>query len=109
MVEAYSVLAQSAPGATSLTPIYTVPASTQVVVAFMNICNRSSSARTFRVAIQVAGASISNEHYVYYDHPIAANDTVNVLQGCTLEATDVVSVYVSAADISVNLFGAEVA
>lgn len=102
------VLGQSAPTAATLTTLYTVPASTQTVVSTCTICNRSSTATSFRVAVRPAGASISDEHYLYYDTTIAGNDTFAFTFGMTLDTTDVVSVYATLATLSFNIFGQEI-
>lgn len=107
MATALKPLGQSNPSATTNTDFYTVPVATQTVVSNLFVCNRSSSATSFRVAVRPAGATISNEHYVYYDAAIAGNETLRLLQGATLEATDVVTVYATDATLSFNLFGQE--
>lgn len=103
------VLGQSAPASTTLTTLYTVPAATATVCSTLVVCNRGSAAATFRVAVRVAGASISDEQYLYYDPSIPANSTLTVTVGLTLAATDVVSVYASTANLSFNLSGSEIA
>ena len=107
MATNYKVLGQSAPGADSLTTLYTVPPSVSAVCSTMAICNRGSTA-SFRIAVRPAGAAISNEHYVVYDNWVNASDTVFLTIGMTLTSTDVVSVYASANTLSFSLFGAEV-
>jgi hypothetical protein len=57
----------------------------------------------------VAGATLANEDYIAYDSTVPANDTINLTIGVTLAATDVVTVYASNANLSINLFGAEIA
>ena len=108
MAEANKVLAQSNPGAATLTTAYTVPSSTQAVVSTITVCNRSSVGTTFRIAVRPAGAAISNEHYLYYDCYIQGNDTFAATIGMTLATTDVVSVYATLATLSFNLFGVEI-
>lgn len=107
-METLKVLGQSAPLATTDTDLYTVPASTVTVGSTLVICNRSANPATFRIAIRVSGASISNEQYIAYDAPIAANTIVPFTIGITLSSTDVVTVQASSADLSFNLFGSEV-
>jgi glucose-6-phosphate dehydrogenase assembly protein OpcA len=109
MATTYKVLAQSAPSATTNTNIYTVPSATSTVVSTITVCNRAATAATYRIAIRVAGATLANEHYIAYDATVAANDTVSLTIGVTLAATDVVTVYGSTANLSVNIFGAEIA
>ncbi len=107
MAQTLKVLGQQNPTATTLSTLYTVPALTSTVGSSIVICNRSSVATSFRIAIRPLGASISDQHYVYYDVPIAGNDTFIATIGITLATTDVVSVYATAATLSFNLFGTE--
>lgn len=107
MPSALKVLGQSNPSATTLTTLYTVPASTTTVVSSIVVCNRSGTGTSFRIAVRPAGAAISNEHYLYYDVAIAGNDTFVATIGLSLDATDVVSVYATLATLSFNLFGQE--
>ena len=87
MATTIKVLGQSNPSATTLTTLYTVPALTSSVCSSIVICNRSATATSFRVAIRPAGASISNEHYIYYDVAIGGNDTFIATIGATLATT----------------------
>ena len=107
MATTIKVLGQSNPSATTLTTLYTVPASTSTVCSSITICNRSATATSFRVAIRPAGAAISNEHYLYYDVTLAGNDTFIATIGITLATTDVVSVYATNATLSFHLYGQE--
>jgi hypothetical protein len=107
MGQTIKVLGQSSPSAATLTTLYTVPALSSTVGSSITICNTSSVATSFRVAVRPTGASISNEHYIYYDVPIAGNDTFIATVGLTLATTDVVSVYATLATLSFNLFGTE--
>lgn len=108
MATNYLVLGQVAPAATTNTTLYTVPASTQAVVSTITVSNRSAAQRTFRIAVRPDGASLANQHYLAYDSPIAANDTVALTLGITLGDTDVITVYASTADLSFTAFGSEV-
>jgi hypothetical protein len=105
----YKVLGQSAPAATTLTTLYTVPSATETVVSTIAVCNRSGSAGTYRIAVRPAGASISNEHYVVFGATVAASDSILLTLGLTLSATDVLSVFASSADMSFSAFGSEIA
>jgi hypothetical protein len=109
MASTYKVLAQSAPSATTNTDVYTVGSGKSAVVSTITVCNRAASSATYRIAIRVAGATIANEDYIAYDSVVPANDTINLTIGVTLAATDVVTVYASTANLSINLFGAEIA
>ena len=108
MANAYKVLGQNDLPATTMTDVYTVPASTETVISTIIIANRTASAETFRIAIRPNGATLADEHYIAYDVPIAANDSTTLTLGITLDAADVLSVEASAVDLSVNVFGAEI-
>lgn len=108
MPTTYKVLGQSAPAATTVTTLYTVPAATNAVVSTINVCNRSASVRTFRIAVRPAGASLANQHYIAYDTAVAANDSLAVTIGVSMATTDVLSVYASTTDLSFTAFGAEI-
>jgi len=107
MATALKVLGQSAPGAASLTTLYTVPGATTTAVSSITVCNRSATATSFRVAIRPAGAAISNEMYLYYDVTIAGNDTFIATVGVSLATTDIVSCYATLATLSFQIFGQE--
>lgn len=108
MANAYKVLAQSAPLATTATDVYTVPAATEAVISTIIIANRAGTAGTYRLSVRPDGAAQSNLHYIAYDISIAANDSVTLTLGITLNAADVVTAYCSSADMSVNIFGTEI-
>ena len=108
MATTYKVLGQQYPTAATATTLYTVPSATQTVVSTISICNLSSNSDTFRVAIRIAGASISNEDYLFYEEPIAGFSTVTLTAGITLATTDVVTVYSTNGTLAFNLFGSEI-
>lgn len=109
MAITYKVLAQSAPSATTNTDVYTVGAGKQAVISTITVCNRDSSAATYRIAIRPDGAAIANQHYIVYGTQVPANDTISLTIGITVDASDVVTVYASTANLSFNLFGTEIA
>lgn len=104
----YKVLGQSAPSATTLTTLYTVPAATDAVVSTIAICNRAGTSATYRIAVRPAGAAVANQHYIVYGATVAASDSVLLTLGLTLDTTDVISVYASTADLSFSAFGSEI-
>ena len=104
---AKKILGQSAPSATTWTTLYTVPSAKESVVSTISICNQTTTAKTYRIAIRPAGATLANQHYLAFDAPIAANDTVALTLGITLATTDVIAVYTSATTVSFQAFGDE--
>jgi hypothetical protein len=107
MPQTHKVLGQSNPSATTLTSLYTVPASTQAIVSTLSVANLGVST-TFRVAVRPAGATLANQHYLVYDASVNANDSFYLTLGISLAATDVVSVYAGTANLAFSLFGVEV-
>jgi hypothetical protein len=107
MATNYKVLGQSNPAATTATTLYTVPAATQAIVSTITVCNQTSTAGTYRIAVRVAGAALAAAQYLAYDVSLPGNATDTLTLGVTLGATDVVTVYASAATFSFNAFGSE--
>jgi len=108
MANAYKVLAQSAPSAATATDVYTVPAATETVISTVIIANRAAAAGTFRLSVRPNGGTQTNAMYCAYDVPVAANDSTTLTLGLTMDATDVITVYCSSADMSINIFGTEI-
>ena len=108
MPQTHKVLGQSNPAATTLTSLYTVPASTQAVVSTITICNTASSATTYRIAVRPAGAAIATSQYLAFDAALPANDTATLTLGLTLAATDCISVYAGSASVAFSAYGVEI-
>jgi hypothetical protein len=107
MATNYKVLGQSNPAATTATTLYTVPAATQAIVSTITVCNQTATAGTYRIAVRVAGAALAAAQYLAYDVSLPGNATDTLTLGVTLGATDVVTIYASAATFSFNAFGSE--
>ena len=107
MADTLKVLGQVAPSSTTETTLYTVPEDTVTTVSSIVACNRSGGALTFRVAVRPMGATVANEHYIYYGKSVAANDSTIIIIGITLSDSDIISVYASSGDMSFSLFGVE--
>jgi hypothetical protein len=108
MATAYKVLGQVAPAATTATAVYTVPSATEAVVSSIVVCNRSAADATFRLSVRPDGATLANQHYLAYDAGIAANDTLILTIGVTMDATDVLEGYASSGDLTFHAYGSEV-
>lgn len=109
MATSYKVLGQVNPSATTATTAYTVPSATETIVSTISVCNQSSSAATYRIAVRPDGATLAAQHYIVYGATVPASDSVMLTVGLTLNANDVVTVYASSANLSFNLFGSEIA
>jgi hypothetical protein len=107
MADDLKVLGQLDPAATTTTVLYTVPDMTQTTISSIVAANRTGSAITFRLSVHVAGAGANDKQFLYYDKSVAANDSLAIVIGITLNQTDVLKVYASAVDMSFNVFGCE--
>lgn len=108
MPTTYKVLGQSAPSATTLTTLYTVPSATTAVISSIVIANRDSSSATYRIAVRPDGAAIANSQYIAYDVTVGASDSTVLTLGVTMDAADVLSVYASTANLTFSAFGSEI-
>jgi hypothetical protein len=108
MANAYKVLGQSAPSATTATALYTVPSATEAVISTIVIANRAATAASFRLSVRPNGTAQANQHYLAYDVPIAGKDSTTLTLGITMDAADVITVYASTANLSFNVFGSEI-
>ena len=107
MADDLKVLGQLDPSATTTTVLYTVPDMTQTTISSIVAANRTGSAITFRLKCSCAGAGADDKQYLYYDKSVAANDSLAIVIGITLNQTDVLKVYTSAVNMSFNVFGCE--
>jgi len=108
MADAFKVLFQSKPNATTLTDTTAVPASRSWVVSSIVVCNQSAVATSFRISIAIAGAADTAAQYVYYDVPINGNDTFVATIGVGLATTDLIRVYNTLATLSFTGLGVEI-
>ena len=107
MSDVIKVLGQLDAAATTQETLYTVPDLTQTTVSSFVACNRTGSAITFRLRINIAAASDADKQFLYYGKSVAANDTFTAVIGICLGQKDVVKTYASAVDMSFTLFGVE--
>ncbi len=108
MADAFKVLAQAFPASTTLTNAYTGPALTSTVISSIVVTNQSISPTRFRISVAIAGAADTPAQYLYYDVPIAANDSFVATLGISLATTDVLRVYSGNGLVSFNIFGVQV-
>jgi hypothetical protein len=109
MATTYKVLGQVAPTAAAATTLYTVPSATQAIVSTINVVNTGGATDTVRIAIRIAGATLSIEDYIVYDLSLSPTATFTYTSGATLAATDVITIYSTNGTSSFNAFGSEIA
>jgi hypothetical protein len=108
MAESFKILGQLNPIATTLTDLYTAPASTSTSISTLVVANRSGTATTFRASVAVAGAADDPKQYLFYDYPVDGNASVTVTIGITLATSDKLRVYSGTGSLSYNVFGVEI-
>lgn len=108
MATTYKSPAQLEPAAQTLSTLYTVPADTQAVISNIHACNLGGTSASIRVAVRPDGASIADQHYLFFGLMITAFDTVEFGHGITMDSADVLSVWSSSGSVSFNLSYAEV-
>jgi len=106
---AYKVFGQVAAAATTAENLYTVSSGSSAVVSTIVVANRSTSARTYRLAVKpTTGTTLADSHYIAYDVSIAANDSAALTMGITLASGNVIVTYASAASsLTFTAFGSE--
>lgn len=109
MPTVYKVLAQSYPSAATNTTLYTVPSATQAVISTINVCNLSTTGGDIvSIAIRPAGATIANQHYIFFNEPVAPSSSLSITAGITMAATDVMTISSAFGTCSFNVFGSEI-
>ena len=107
MATAYKVLGQVIGSGTEAT-LYTVPSSTETIVSSIVICNINANAETFTIRVAVDNGTDNNKQLIAKDTPIAANDTIIMTLGLTIDASDTIQVASSDTNVVFNAFGSEI-
>lgn len=108
MAITYKILGQVNPVANTATTLYTVPSSKNTVVSSIAICNQSSTAAQFDIAVRQGGDTLSAKQYINFQTALPGNDTITISMGMTLATTDVVTVNSTTSTVSFNIFGSEI-
>jgi hypothetical protein len=108
MTITYKVLGQINPAANTTSTIYMVPSVTSAVISTVAICNQSTSATTFSITVQPSNAALLPKHYINYNTPLPANDTITLTIGITLATTDVLAGSAASSLVSFSAFGSEI-
>ena len=83
-------------------------AGTSTVVSSIVICNTSSTAATYSIAINTASGTYAAGRYVVSQATIAGNDTVALTLGLVLDPTNrFLNVSSSANTVNFSVYGAE--
>lgn len=83
-------------------------AGNSTVVSSIVVCNTSSSAATYTIAVNAASATYANGRYVVFQATIAGNDTVALTLGLVLDpSARYLNVSSSASTVNFSAYGAE--
>jgi len=95
------------PAATTETDLYNSPTTvTDVVISAIHVCNKGV-ATTFRISDSAEGSATVDADYSFYDAPIAANETIILQVGMTIEKDWDIRVYAGTADVTFKAYGQE--
>ncbi len=110
MASTYKILGQAAPTDTSVADAYTVPLLTSTIVSSVVVANTTATSANARVFVRNNGATAAASNAVIYDVAIAANSTIALTLGITVDSGDIVSVRTSTANaLTFHVFGQEIA
>ena len=108
MANAYKILGQVADASANDVELYLVPASTEAIVSTIIVTNREAAANTFRIATKSDNSAVATTDYVAFDTSIAANDSITLTLGITLQAAAEISVGASDANVTFQAYGTEI-
>lgn len=109
MAQLHKVLGKvSANGAIgTYSTLYT--ASGQVILSKVVAVNKNAAAQTVRVAIGCATTTPGVTEWDVYDFTIGAKDSLEVGQGCTMDATNkFLMISASSSDVNFKAYGVEI-
>lgn len=102
------ILGQSNPSITTETQLYSSICTGGVVCTALNVCNRSTSAVTFRVSVSNTTGATDVKDYLFYGYPLDANESIRHQNlRWTLSSGNTIRVYSDSSSLSFNLFGSE--
>ena len=108
MANAYKILGQIADASANDVALYLVPSSTEAVVSSIVVANRESATNTFRIATKTDNYTVANTDYIAYAASIAANETITLTLGVTLQTGAEISVGASDANVTFQAYGTEI-
>jgi hypothetical protein len=98
-------LSSGAANTGSYSPLYTVPAGTQMAIVDIEICNTSATPATFYVSLVPSGGTAGASNALFYAAPINGNTTVQWTGQQVLAAGGFVAAYASASTVTFKVGG----
>lgn len=90
------------------TTLYTVPAATDAVVSTISATETNGVATTIQICVSGAGTTgLAAARAIVWNLPIAANQTIALTLGITLQAGGVLVQGAGTANVTFNAFGQE--
>jgi hypothetical protein len=88
--------------------LYSTPAATEAVISTIAICNTASSSATYRIGLEEGDLTPGASKWIVYDATVAANDTVFLTVGMTLEPEKFIRISSSANTVTFSAFVSEI-
>ena len=107
----YKTLGIASPTDANNTTLYTVGSAVTggAVISTIAVANTTGSAGSYRIFVRDEGAAAAQSNALAYDVAIAANDTIAITVGLTLDVADVISVRTTNANqLNFFAFGSEI-
>jgi hypothetical protein len=92
---------------TSVTTLYTVPASTRAFVKNLDIVNTSAGALTYNIFLVPSAGSAATSNALFYDFPISSKENIQWTGTQILNAGDTIQIQASGTGITITASGAE--
>jgi len=110
MANAYKILGQqtTAAGGSTYTTLYTPSGTSSAIISTISVCNQTSTAATYRIAVVPNSSAPSSANMVVYGATVNGNDTTFLTLGITLQNGATIQVYSSATTVSFSAFGSEI-
>tara|TARA_B100001094_G_scaffold256767_1_gene256075 strand:- start:371 stop:697 length:327 start_codon:yes stop_codon:yes gene_type:complete len=107
MANAYKILGQVADASANDVELY-LATGVEAIVSTIIVCNRAATAKTFKIATKTDNSAVANTDYIAYDTSIAANDSITLTLGITLENGAEISVGASDGNVTFQAYGTEI-
>lgn len=99
---------QGTAGTGTYATLYTTPAATEAVISTIVICNTAAASAQYRIGLDATEGTPGASEWLVYDAVIAANDTVALTLGVTMDASKYLRVSSSADTVTFSAFLSEI-
>lgn len=100
---------QGTTGVSTYASLYTTGASTRAVISTIAITNTAATVATYRIGIMATPAGTpAAANWIVYDATVAANDTVFLTAGITMNINQVIRVSSSANTVTFSAYVSEI-